>query len=261
MNLSKLVNEYVTEQRVSESGCLYCSSLGDCTRAEIVRWRHDKAVSAGNKPEQVRTHPMSDKLSWTLNRYGWYEVPFVQALRRKGLLMEPPDGDQFRFEKGMWVGKPDALYKEDGQLHYLEVKSVSPGGLKYRREEGPQFGHQLQVWATISLMDVQPNSATIAYITRWYHGKKPVILPFDVTPSSKDIAITTEAMQRFENAAKAEGLPPIPYGDPEEHPYLCTRTEYRPERKEVSCPWFGHCWPDYLTPSGDYQRSVDYMPF
>ena len=253
MDIAQLVIDYHTQERPSTSGKLYPSSLGGCIRLEIMRYRNEQARRNKQEIPYPESHPMDSATRWKLARYGWYESAF-ECL-----------GGSTQVEVGnkWWSGKIDQLLDEEEPhaRHILEIKSVSA---KARLDKLPYTHHKYQVWCYWLLAEEfgkntlshwHPVKASLAYITRWYDGKEPDILVFDVTPTLKELGETRMLMEQFEDAAQQDELPGIPYSDPYEHDFNCAWRD-RSGKVLSQCKYYDHCWKNWQETGSDV-----YLPF
>jgi hypothetical protein len=63
-------------------------------------------------------------------------------------------------------------------------------------------------------------------------------------------------LQRF-GPDSDESLPPIPFKSDDEHPFYCTRNNWKTRSREVNCQYYGHCWNDGY----DKEDDDDVLPF
>lgn len=247
IDIPSMVHETVTSDRYSKH--FFPSEIDSCVLKSTYRIK-----------KKERTHPEQAESRWFLKRYGTYEEYFLDAFKKHGVLI----AEQPKFKMGNWSGRADFLIQfppTGGSPHHLvEVKSVNPGAMK--RGGPPYKHHKLQVW-TYCVMAEQGEvkcefeKAILAYITRWDDGKVPEIRQYDVTPMQMELDITRQRMTEFEEALALDGFPDKPYHDPEKHPWDCTGWNYRKRRREIRCPYFGHCWPNEEINYTDY----DNLPF
>jgi len=224
---------YETMKHERESKTLHPSAIDQCVLQSVFRIKG-----------QTVTHPKSEESKWFLARYGTYEEYFLKAFDgHEVLLLEQP-----AFRMGEWSGRADFLIEDpnNGDILLVEVKSVNPGAIK--RGNIPYKHHKLQVW-TYCIMERYGeighgfDKAILAYIERWDDNKVPKILQYDVTPMEMELKLTQQRMAQFDDALEQDEYPIRPYETPEKHPWDCTGWNNSIRRREIRCPYFGHCWP------------------
>jgi len=260
VDLVALVKDYHEQERRSESGKLYPSSLGGCMRKEMIRWHNEQARRAEKEKPYPETHPMDTATRWKLARYGWYEAalinPVLAEYGEHGIFA------QRRVEDEHWSGKIDLAFFTNKGHHLVEIKTISPYAAKHGNL--PYNPHKLQLWAYCLLEKDPVYKATLFYITRWWESKHdgPELYQFDVTPTEQDLNDVADEMEMYEHWTKQDTLPEVPFDSPEEHAYLCTGTVKK--QREIRCPYFGLCYPDNVDWQGNYVPSDDgdeYLPF
>ncbi|MFC2031448.1 PD-(D/E)XK nuclease family protein [Chloroflexota bacterium] len=243
------------------SGRLHPSSLSGCIRQEMYRFHG-----------YTKTHRRSAWECWMLDRFGWYE----QAFRGIGL----PSKQQFAVGNEMWSGRIDDLIEiPDGGMMIVDYKSISP----WYKSKLPLLHNIPQIHAYVWLaenMGMKVHSAVLVYIDRWDDSPEknepepPKIRQYDVTPGAGDLQPVRELMDQFEHWARQNGagpgtaeLPDRPYGHPEDHRWDCVAKQWkkwlRTKEWQIRCPYFGHCWPEYVaqyTPVPDQDPDPD-LPF
>jgi len=251
-DVKDVVYEYMYQRR-EPTGSLYPSSTGGCMRKEIFRLQ-----------DHEQTHPHSEKTLWDFKRFGWYEQPINDAMKKRY-------GDDIQFQvevtKGKWHGYIDMVM--DG-THIMEIKSISP----YAKVGNLPYDHHIpQVLTYVVMLGEQmldvvhdPITAEIIYIDRWT-DKVPNIRSYDVTPTDAEVFVHIELMEEFEQWAERDDyrVPDKPREQPEDHPWECMAQVYnrktRIKEPQIRCPYFGLCWHDRVNKDGTLRTVEDPFPF
>lgn len=215
---------------------LYPSSFGGCARKEMLRVA-DVEITDEEGPVT----------KWKLARYKTYEIYLVDAAKAAGVYVAPPGcQEQHVLDNGLWRARLDLVTLEDDDVAIVEIKSLEPGGLKYKLPQKHHVAQALVYWVLDMENPVVPqhpaDELTLAYITRWRDGDVPTLVEIDITPGRLEIQAILDQMGQLERAAARKEISPIPYKRPDEHPWACTYYDRDLRRRCVNCSYFGHCW-------------------
>lgn len=254
--ISEIVDRFLLRpEDEGRAGCLHPSSLYGCQRRAIFEYM--------GKEE---THPISPRSLRVFKMGHIAEELVLEALEMEGVLVDT----QVPVARGLWSGNIDAIVEQDGKQYILELKTVHSRAFHWAAKERrrrllglgssmPYDSHIFQVLA-YDLLLPQPEGNPrlpphILYISkddllmeefiiqRVPHQQKVrcSLLVADHADYGLELVkevpdILEQQMQELERYAESGTVPPVPFGDPGEHPYLCERNG------KPNCQWYGHCW-------------------
>jgi len=234
--------EETTDAIVAErdSDSLHPSGLRGCDRKLLLG-------ATGAK----KTNPMDIETKWKLSRFGTYE-----ALLKPGLVAYAQEHDMALVDQLelRWMdfhGYVDfALRDQHGDEHiYVEIKSSAPsafskGSMPYEAHVAQAQAYYVMGWK--AKIDWRPWRVLILYVSRWYDGKLPDFRIFDVTPTQEEQDELIGYMALMNDFKKQKHIPDVPFSHSAEHPFLCTRKEWKTGKTFPSCEYFDLCWSEEL---------------
>jgi len=225
------------EERTGKKRYLRPSSLGQCERKAILEVLEEPTDEWDER--QLRVFSVGSV----------FEEWVIRALKEDGILT----ATQVEVSDGFFKGYVDGIIVVDGVPRVLELKSVHSKAFWWAKKgDGgmPYDSHIHQAWAyTLMLKEwegealaapvicyVSKDDLTISEYTIVRQGD--VYIAYDELGNARRevMADTEEQMERLRGFLERKEIPPIPFGSPDEHSYLCMR------RGRPNCPFYTRCW-------------------